>query len=862
MHNKKLKIVVTGDLCINCLQWITDPQSNKGLNWQTRFNMHTTLQPGGALLLSKLVALATENIILSPEIENIESISSNELLRSYVELKPFPMYSHEDENGKVYRISRFLGFSGPTSGVPRLLSITDDDIDADMVVLDDEDNGFNSKKEFWPLAIKSTDKSPVVLYKMDNPIGSSLLWKHLHKFHNEKTIVIINIDDLRSKGVRISKSLSWESTAQDFVWQINNNPNLDFLSNCRHIVVVFGLEGCIYYKNNGEVQSRLYFLPYEFEGGFVKDTLGKMYGLTSCFVAGLAGAIVNKKHIDEDISKSIDSGIRQGIVSAKKYFIHGFSNDVGEFPFPSPKIFVENEKDSINNEHVQDVLIPKAFNKNCDSSWYILKDKSSTNIAEIAYDIVKNGEKNALKFIPIAKFGKLKTVDRTEIESYTSIKNLLIEYISTKNSARPLSIAVFGTPGSGKSFGITEVVSNIASNLIERLNFNLSQFQSPLDLIHAFHRVRDISLGGKIALVFFDEFDSTFEGKLGWLKYFLAPMQDGLFRQGDSTHPIGKAIFVFAGGTSSTFEAFCGEEFNSSAEKEQFHLEFKAAKGPDFISRLRGYVNILGPNQTHEKRDQLFIIRRAMLMRSLLERKVSHLINDKGEAQIDKGVLRALLKVPKYKHGSRSMEAIIEMSMLNSAKKWEQSHLPSKEQLKLHVDEEQFTRLLMHEAFFSEKIEIISRGIYEKCKMLNESNSEINLDSIKSWEEVSENIKNLYRNQVRHIPSSLLKINYDITFVKEKPETFNFTEEELNTLAEYQYIHLELQSIEERADWKYGEVKDNNIKSISSILSWENLSSMDKNILLEMVSSWPEVLANSNFKIEPLEFTWNCECDE
>ena len=51
-----------------------------------------------------------------------------------------------------------------------------------------------------------------------------------------------------------------------------------------------------------------------------------------------------------------------------------------------------------------------------------------------------------------------------------------------------------------------------------------------------------------------------FQGKLGWLKYFLAPMQDGVFRVGDSIHPIGKAIFVFAGGTSSTYNQFCGED--------------------------------------------------------------------------------------------------------------------------------------------------------------------------------------------------------------------------------------------------------------------------------------------------------------
>jgi hypothetical protein len=54
-----------------------------------------------------------------------------------------------------------------------------------------------------------------------------------------------------------------------------------------------------------------------------------------------------------------------------------------------------------------------------------------------------------------------------------------------------------------------------------------------------------VCLQGKTAVVFFDEFDSPHGGEpLGWLKYFLAPMQDGVFKEGGETHPIGKAILV------------------------------------------------------------------------------------------------------------------------------------------------------------------------------------------------------------------------------------------------------------------------------------------------------------------------------
>lgn len=581
-----------------------------------------------------------------------------------------------------------------------------------------------------------------------------------------------------------------------------------------------------------------------------------MYGLTSSFVAGLARSIVEDEAKNELISYSINDGIRQGMVTAHKYFIEGFGKNVEESPFPNPSVFVEDKTNLIRKKHVQDVRIPCSTDINCPSCWYILKDKSSTNLAEIAYDIVKSGEEKVLNFIPIAQFGNLKTVDRIEIESYRSIKNLIDEYISTKNTMRPLSIAVFGTPGSGKSFGVTEIAASIAPNLIKKLDFNLSQFRSPADLINAFHKVRDYSLKGRLPLVIIDEFDSSFEGKLGWLKYFLAPMQDGVFRDGEAIHPIGKAILVFAGGTSSTFREFNGKDIEDENVQKQFLLDFKTAKGPDFVSRLRGYVNILGVNPTNDSMDQLYIIRRAMLLRTFIERKVPHLINEHGEALIDNGVLRALLKVPKYKHESRSMEAILEMSMLTQAKKWEQSLLPAREQLKLHVDEEQFLRHMMHDAFYSEKLERLAIAIHEKYRSLNKGNSNIDENFVKPWNELSYDLRDCNYDEAKHIPEALLRINYDLASVKEMPPVREFTEEELYTLAEYEHTRWYLHRKE--AGWSYGDVKDYNMKTDPAFVTWDMLPEEKRNKVIEMVKIWPEILANSNFNIEQLKFT--CEC--
>lgn len=854
MNGKNLKIVVSGDICVNLLHWKTN-NSTGGLSWQTHPYVHSEFKPGEALLLSKLVASATNLTITSPRIEDLNSPLPKDLLHSTSELGLFSLSGDKKDKNRVYRIKNFLGYTGPAAKIPKLLPIVNDDEDADIVILDDEDNGFNSSKEFWPLALKTPGKTPIVIYKMSNPIGSNNLWQHLEEFHIENTIIVINADDLRSKGVNISKSLSWERTALDFIWQLNNNPSLSFLAKCHHLIVPFGLEGAIHYRNNETSESRLYFLTNEFEGDFIKDSQGTMYGLLSAFTAGLAHNIVFGILNNDDLIESIREGIREGIVYSQKYFIHGFGKDVKKDVCPNPAIFTEGENDFIYKEQIQDVVIRNSHNPNCRACWYIIKDKSSTNLAEIAYDVVKNGEESALKFIPIAQFGNLKTVDRTEIESYRSIKNLMLEYVSTKNTVRPLSIAVFGTPGSGKSFGVTEVASSIAPGLIEKINFNLSQLQTLQDLNNAFHKVRDLSLEGKIPLVFFDEFDTNFETKLGWLKYFLAPMQDGVFREGDSIHPIGKAIFVFAGGTSITFEQFCGEKIEDEQEQKQFTKEFQNSKGPDFISRLRGYVNILGPNQTDENWDQLFIVRRAMLLRSLIERKVPHLINEKGEAQIDNGVLRAMLKVARYKHESRSMEAIMEMSMLTNAKKWEQSYLPSKEQLKLHVDEEQFSRHLMQDAFFSEKIEKLAMDIYKKHEMLKTSSD--HKDYTRLWHSLDEDVKNSSIDQIKHIPDSLHRVNYDIVSVIEKVSAIDFTAKELNTLAVYEHKRWCLQKKE--AGWTYGKTKNPEKKTHPALVAWEILPEDRKSRVIETVKFWPEILADANFKIERLKSLCYCE---
>ena len=68
-----------------------------------------------------------------------------------------------------------------------------------------------------------------------------------------------------------------------------------------------------------------------------------------------------------------------------------------------------------------------------------------------------------------------------------------------------------------------------------------------------------------------------------------------------------------------------------------------------------------------------------------------------GRLNIDEGVLRAFLHADAFRHGARSMEAIVDMSTLTGKASYERSSLPARSQLEMHVDAEAFLALVAEE---------------------------------------------------------------------------------------------------------------------------------------------------------------------
>jgi hypothetical protein len=298
--------------------------------------------------------------------------------------------------------------------------------------------------------------------------------------------------------------------------------------------------------------------------------------------------------------------------------------------------------------------------------------------------------------VPNLQFGKMATIDPEDINSFLAVRNLVDKYLAADGWKNPLAIAVFGKPGSGKSTIVKKILGDVPNcELDPSLECNLSQWTSLDRLSLHFQKIQDRTLHTqKAQIVFFDEFDSPLGNEpVGWLKYFLMPLQDGMYMVGNDTFHFGKSIFVFAGGIAEDYDDF----LNKFRQQPN-------AKVLDFVSRLRAHIDVKDISLSDgfvaglraSSEDHAAQIRRAILLREILK---SHMksIFDRSEsiADVSPELVYAFLNISGFTHGVRSMQAIVQMSLVSSRnrsfKSWS---LPTEQQLQLHVDQVEFMKLV------------------------------------------------------------------------------------------------------------------------------------------------------------------------
>ena len=412
-------------------------------------------------------------------------------------------------------------------------------------------------------------------------------------------------------------------------------------------------------------------------------------------------------------------------------------------------------------------------------------------------------------------------MDRNEIEGYRTIAALMQEYIRQEGADKPISIAVFGAPGSGKSFGIKEIANSL-SDRIKEITFNLSQMNSPADLIGALHQVRDEGLRGKIPRVFWDEFDSSLAGTpLGWLRYFLAPMQDGSFLEGQVIHPIGRAIFVFAGGTSA-----CMEEFGTRLDDDPVRNEklFTAIKGPDFKSRLKGFINILGPNPHRGVYDPYFIIRRAILLHAILHRLAPQIYLP--ALQIDDNLLDAFLETSTYLHGVRSMESLVAMSQLSGRSRFERSCLPPLTQLNLHVVGWEFMARVQKLKLEGEALDRLAEAVHDDycAYMRGLGYTAATHSSLKPFKDLPPDEKEQNVRNALAIPEKLVCAGYVMIPARMSAPPREFPDTDLEALAEMEHMRWVKLKLAQPEGWHFGKPTDKPKFVHEDLLPWRAAS--------------------------------------
>ncbi len=706
-----VRVAILGDVSS---EWAIVPPPSwaepvRTATWPFMDGFNVVPQPGGAWTLDALLRAALSTIRPDPLVTVLprqRDVKFDDKNRHHMlVLGRYPKGLGVDGDGrarrspdKVYRIRHVIGRRGEAAPTTSATFRAWGEPPADVLVICDRNHAFRTagrgvlRSGFEKVC--GRDPKAIVFWECSEPVrdphGPDAPPQIVDALEEckliENTILVTSDNGLRESAINLSDELSLERSVDDFhsAWEQGHNTSIKDIRKCRGVIVRLGIDAALCWvrdaKNPQQWNRTLYYRP-ERTPGFGQDELGKMVGYTAILTATLIHAFVSAPH---DQYSAIDSGIKAGLGRCCSHYRQGFG----------PSDQNPNQKwceTLFKTEPASDIaVLPLSGEKSLKPRWSILSNQVPGEKAYTSADqMVKRGSSAAKDWnLPLAQFGKLVTADRQEIENYRGLQNLLSKYFDEGSWTRPLSLAVFGPPGCGKSFGVTQVAESITASRpsveIESLTFNLAQFGSVSDLAHAFHRARDLVLANKVPLVFLDEFDAPFEGRaFGWLKYLLSPMQDGMFRDGQTDFHIARCVLIFIGGLNESFGQLEGRSRSP---------EFKEAKGPDFVSRLRHHLDIKGPDQGPDD-DRL--IRRAIVLHGVLRNKMKSIFDDKNEAQIDPGVVRAFLGVGEYKHGIRSMEAIVDMSRASiSRRRFQVASLPPEHQLEMHVNAREFLNLV------------------------------------------------------------------------------------------------------------------------------------------------------------------------
>ena len=400
------------------------------------------------------------------------------------------------------------------------------------------------------------------------------------------------------------------------------------------------------------------------------------------------------------------------------------------------------------------------------------------------------------------------------------------------------------------------------------LEFNLSQFSDARDLIGAFHQVRDQVLQGKLPVAFFDEFDAH---NYKWLAPLLAPMQDGRFQDGQITHTLGKCVFVFAGGTSWTFDTF-GPPRRAGGAKDEDGRAFRLAKGPDLKSRIDGYLNVVGPNQrrvtaakavagttrvgghilNRDPDDLCFPIRRALMIRAELK------CGWDEKLDLDEGLVNALLKVDTYTHGARSLSKVLQPLLAARPRPLRRSLSLPVSQLDMHVEAREFVALCNVPGDQSAagrltpaQVDAIAPAVHDTWRTLGRQGGWLRAENDKPFAELTEFEQSSNHSAAARMVDNLglvgLQLRNGVASLSADRNVKDHLEYVLETLAEAE--HEGWMSWHLAHGWRWAKERDNAKRLHPCLRPYSQLSKVDVDKDRDAVRHYPDFARRAGLHI-------------
>lgn len=564
--------------------------------------------------------------------------------------------------------------------------------------------------------------------------------------------------------------------------------------------------------------------------------------MSSAFTAGLALGFAGSK------PPNCDKGIRFGLSTVTRLAEYGFVQSAvdGGPDYPIARIMQTLSPDK---QHAA-VSIPSSRISSGDK-WSIFEAVTG-DPKELARQIVTLGPEKALAACPVQRFGKLLVVERAEQENLRAVIDAVKERLNS-SSLSPTSIGISGLPGSGKKFTIANMADHIAGDkAVHRLNYNARLLKSE-DLIAACHKIRDFTSTGELTIVCFENFESVLEAGNNLLDDFVAIMRDGQFADKGHLHSLGRPLLFFIVNHETTTLSVAHTPITPVSDSRRDRTDLNESA---LFDNLHGIMRVLGPNQISAE-DNTFPVRRAMMLRQLLTDKYPLLVQPNGRVSIEEGVLHALLLVPSFKHGLRSLEKIISTSRLSHKTKFDVAALPPEEQIQLHTEGKIFMSYLRSPKLPPALRERLAQGLYETykqrrvdmCKSDEERKALESDRSMRDWDELAPELKESTRAQADDIPRKLRAVGcFMLDQDRDEPlvRVPQFSAEELDTLSEIEHERFNAERLQRQ--WKMGP-RNSKQRTTPFLVPWRDLTQEWKDVDRVMVECVPRLLEKAGWKI-------------